>query len=347
MYRLPDIDSLLARLAAPCKVALTFHENPDGDAVGSTLALGEVLRSRGHTVTILSPGPLPHFLGWLPGVEAISCIEKNTPTQQQTEAILQADVICCLDFSQLKRNRPLAAAIQASQAFRLVIDHHAGAETFADLLLCDPQAPSTASLIYWLIRQAGWQELLSPAVATCLYVGIFTDTGSFQHSNTDSLVLRAAADLVERGARPAPIAQQLLGSQSLNKYRFLAHIVQHRLVVMPEERVAFFHVPAKDFIRFPLQPGETAGLANYLLQLQGVWMAVAMLENKGEVRLSCRSLGNCDVARFAQCHFQGGGHPNAAGGVSRLSLQETVDRFMQAVRTDHPCAGCDPLAPPR
>jgi len=313
-------------LGKPVKVVVTTHQRPDADALGSSLGLAAYLGKKGHNVSVISPTEYPAFLHWMKGNnEVIVC----TANLKQKVALLisEAEIIFCLDFSSLDRINDLGDQVRSSNAVKVLIDHHLDPEDFADYVEWDIEAASTAELVFGIIVQMGDKNLIDRDIAESLYAGVMTDTGSFKHSNTTQNALLTAAELVGLGADAGRVAKLIYDSNSLERVKFLGFALSERLTVIEEYRTAFFAISQSDLRKFNSKIGDTEGLVNYALSIEGIRFAALIIDRSEGLKLSFRSIGDFSVNEFAGKHFKGGGHKNAAGGKTSLSLDETVEKF--------------------
>ncbi len=325
-----DISALQAFLAHPRQVVITTHSNPDADALGSSLGLFHFLRKMGHTATVITPTDYPDFLKWMPGNEDVLIYSNDTATR--AKALLnEAEAIFCLDFSDLKRIGALGEVVEKCEGTKILIDHHLNPSPFADLSLHDTAAAATAELIYDMIMAFGAGDKIDSSIVNCLYAGIMTDTGSFKHSNTTAKVHRTVADLIDKGADTAKVSREIYDTNSLNRLRFLGYALNDLLKVNMVKGVAHFVITQKDTQRFNLKSGDTEGLVNYALSIQGIRVAALFKEYPEEIKMSFRSVGDIAVNKFAEDYFSGGGHKNAAGGISNESLTKVLDTFIKLV----------------
>ena len=237
--------------------------------------------------------------------------------------------MCCLDFSAISRLKELGRWVNESTATKLLVDHHIEPEPFADIMIWDTAAAATAQLIYDTIRYLDGPEILDIPMAECLYAGIMTDTGSFRHGNTTPEVHLAVADLMRTGLEVNKVHRMIFDNAPLARIKLLGHVLSNRLQVLPEYRTSYMTLTAAELEKFKSSTGDTEGIVNYGLQIEDVVMTALFIERKGEVKISCRSLGDFSVRDLASAHFNGGGHRNASGGRTTLSLQETVDQFLK------------------
>lgn len=325
-----DINALKAFLDTPKKVIITTHSNPDADALGSSLGLYHFLKGRGHDVDVVTPTDYPQFLHWMQGNEEV-IVYDDTKADRIKTMINQTDLICCLDFNGMGRIKSLGPLVAQSPAKKLLVDHHLNPEEFADFELWDKTAAATAELIYDLILLLDGKEEITVGIAEALYAGIMTDTGSFKHNSTSAKIHRTVAELMDIGVDINRVSRLIYDTNSLNRLRFIGYALMEKLVVDAENKVAYFVINAEEHERFHLKSGDTEGLVNYALSIQGIHIAAIIMERNGEVKMSFRSVGNHAVNDFASQYFSGGGHKNAAGGISDLPLDETVDKFKSLI----------------
>jgi phosphoesterase RecJ-like protein len=327
-----DLSELGQLLANPKKIIITTHQKPDADALGSSLAWCRYLMKKGHTATVITPTDYPQFLEWMQGNDDVIVFSDKTERQCE-QLIKEADVICCLDFNALSRIGKLGELVKEASAKKVLIDHHLAPENFADLNFSDTKAAATAVLIYDLIVGLGDKSFLDIYIAECIYAGIMTDTGSFRHSATDRRVHLIIADLMLFNLDNARIHRLIFDTSTEERLRFLGYALSERLYVLNEFYTAFFTISAKDLERFHSQTGDTEGLVNYALSMEGIVLAILLIEREDGVKLSFRSKGEFSVSEFARRHFNGGGHRNAAGGISDVGFSETVKKLMDILPT--------------
>lgn len=326
------VEELAAFLSIPHKIVITMHRDPDADALGSSLGWGRYLSKKGHEVTIISPTDYSANLRWLPGMEDVLIYENGTQQAICKKKIDQAELICCLDFSVLSRLKDLGKVVQDAGAIKMMIDHHLEPEHFAKWMIWDTQAAATAQLVFALIKELEpgvlVKDLIDEKQAQCLYAGIMTDTGSFRHPNVTPDVHLAVADLMLAGLDTSRIHRLIYDNAPLSRLQFLGYVLSQKLVVLPEFRTAYMVLTEAELARFNSSTGETEGIVNYGLQVENVVMSALFIERKGEVKISFRSVGTFSVRDLASGHFSGGGHKNASGGRSELSITDTVNKFL-------------------
>lgn len=308
------------------RIVITSHTRPDGDAVGSALGLHMYISKLGLHSSVVLPDKFPGFLNWINKSDDI-CIHQETQGKAE-ELIAQADLIFCVDYNQLKRANSLEKPLKESDAVKVMIDHHPEPDNSPfDLLFSYTMMSSTAEIIFHIIKQLNDESNICKHLASALYVGIMTDTGSFRHSSTGRSTFEVAAALVDKGVDIQEIGHRVYDTYSEYRLRLLGFSLSERLVVLPEYSTAYIYLSKDDMERFEYRDGDTEGLVNYGLSVQGINLAALITEKEGEIRLSLRSKVAFSVNNFARKHFNGGGHERAAGGSSGLSLQDTIKRF--------------------
>lgn len=322
-----NINDFREFLKTPQKAVILTHFKPDADALGSSLGLSHYLKKKGHNVTVITPSDYPDFITWMPGNKDVFIFTKEK-SEKAAKFIREAQVIFCLDFSSLNRINDLGEMVRQSSAKKVLIDHHLEPEKFADFEQWDDTAASTAELVFRLIAALGDEELVDADIANCLYAGIMTDTGSFRHSNTTYKVFQIASELVKRGANPYQVSKLVYDTNSIERLRLMGYVLSEKLQVLPEYRTAYVALTSEELKRFGSQTGDTEGLVNYGLSVKGIKLSVLISDRKDNIKLSLRSLGNFSVNDMARNHFSGGGHRNAAGGQTALTLDQTVKKFL-------------------
>ncbi len=327
------IEELLAFLATPQKIIVTMHRDPDADALGSSLGWARYLSGKGHEVTVISPTDYSANLRWLPGMDQVLVFEKSGDNAICKKKIKESTLICCLDFSALSRLKDLGKLVEKSAAPKMVIDHHLEPEDFATYLIWDTKAAATAQLVYQIIKliekDKTPQQMFDLDMAECLYAGIMTDTGSFRHSNVTPEVHYTVAELMLSGLDTSRVHRLIYDNAPLSRLQFLGYVLSQKLTVLKEYRTAYMVLTEEELIRFNSSTGETEGIVNYGLQVENVVMSALFIERKGEIKISFRSVGTFSVRDVASSYFSGGGHKNASGGKSDLSITETVDKFLE------------------
>ncbi len=325
-----EIQELKTLLASPKKIVIIPHKNPDGDAIGSCLGLSHYLKKMNHVVTVISPNSYPDFLKWVPGEKNVLNFDYNV--DKATEIINTADLIFTLDFNDLYRVDNMKPVLETSNTDFIMIDHHQQPGDYAKFTYSDATMSSTCEMVYNFIHFMGHTDKIDADIATCLYVGIMTDTGSFRYSSTTSNTHRVIANLIDKGAKNTDIHNSLYDTNSINKLHLLGCALKN-LVQINELNTAYISLTREELKTYDFKKGDTEGLVNYGLSLQGVKFAVIFIEDIQEnyIKMSLRSKGDFSVNDFARKHFNGGGHINAAGGRSDFSMQETIKKFKEII----------------
>jgi phosphoesterase RecJ-like protein len=280
----------------------------------------------GHEVTVISPTNWAPFLDWMPGVDQVIDFEANK--KEASQIVADADYVFCLDFNILHRTKHLEPIIRDSKALKILIDHHQQPDTPSFAYgISDVKMSSTCEMIYDFIVQSGHSNLINLDIAACLYTGLMTDTGSFRFPSTTASVHKIVAHLKELGLQHAKIHENIYDNSTEGRLKFMGNAFLNRMTVLPEYKTAVMAIPKSDIYKFELKTGDTEGLVNYLLSIEGIKFAAILIDREEERKWSFRSKGNFDVNIFARTHFEGGGHANAAGGRSSKSLDETLNDF--------------------
>jgi len=310
------------------KIVVTAHTKPDADALGSSLGLKHYLELYGHQVSVIMPTDYPSFLNWMPGNDSVMVYTKDK-LGFCDQLINDADFIFCLDFSALNRLDQMEDVVRNAKADIILIDHHLEPEQFSKYTLWSHQAAATAELIYEFIGLMEDESKINVPIAECLYAGIMTDTGSFRHSNTTENVHHIVANLIAKGADNSKIHRLVYDNNSLNRMRFLGFVLSEKLIVLEKQQTAYIALSEEELKKFSSKNGDTEGVVNYALSVAGVELACIMVEKEGVIKMSFRSIGDIPVNTFAKENFEGGGHKNAAGGKSLLSLEDTKNKFLE------------------
>ena len=327
---LEDISTVRSLLSKAQNIVVVPHKNPDGDAIGSCLGLYHFLKQKGLRVQVIAPNDYPRFLKWMPGNDAIMNFEKEN--SQSIEALQKADLIFTLDFNHFSRTGQMESFLKESNADFIMIDHHQGPSAYAKVTYSDVSMSSTCEMVYNFIEKIDQTDSISKDIATCLYTGIMTDTGSFKFSSTTSRTHRVVADLIDKGADNMLIHQRVFDTNSPSRLHLLG-VALKNMVILEEFHTAYTTLSQNELDAHNYKKGDTEGFVNYGLTIEGIKFAVIFIENREEsiIKISFRSVGNFSVNEFARAHFGGGGHTNAAGGKSELTLEKTVKRFTELI----------------
>jgi bifunctional oligoribonuclease and PAP phosphatase NrnA len=315
-------------LAAPKNVAVLSHRNPDGDAIGSALAVRHWLEQDGHSVKVLFPSDFPENLSFLKGSEDVLIWDIEPPSCQI--ALKNCDIFFFVDFNALDRIDKMGEFTKTLPGHRVLIDHHLFPDPIADTVYSRPEASSTCELIYEFITMMGDAQKINTTVAECIYTGIVTDTGSFRHA-TNPRVFRIVAELLERGVDDNRLQNFIFLTQKEKYLRLLGHVLANRFEYLPESRTAILTLTKHDYDYYQIGRGDTEGLVNYPMMMREVALVAFIHEQPSIVKLSLRSKGDFDVQRICKALFNGGGHKNASGGSYHGTLRGAVLKFKEAL----------------
>jgi phosphoesterase RecJ-like protein len=312
-----DISSIKELLSSPKQIVVIPHKNPDGDAIGSTLGLLHYLKQYDHNAVIIAPNDYPNFLKWMPGEANIL---KYDHQKDACDALLiSAELIFTLDFNSLGRIGSMQDAVSSSKGIKIMIDHHQQPDDYAKFMYSDVTMSSTCEMIYNFIDMLEDTDKVTPDIATCLYTGIMTDTGSFRFPSTTSATHKIIGNLIEKGANNSQIHNNIMDTNSYERTQLLGRALSN-LKVIPEYRTAYITLSQEELNTFNFRKGDT----------EGIIFAAIFIESQQDdiIKISLRSKGDFSVNELSRSHFEGGGHTNAAGGKSDLNMSDTIDKFI-------------------
>lgn len=315
-------------LSTPKNIVIVPHRNPDGDAMGSTLGLYHYLKLNNHNAVVIAPNDYPDFLKWLPGDDTV--LKFETQAQKSSSLINNADIIFTLDFNAFHRaGNQMAEVLEPSSALKIMIDHHQQPDDYAKYTYSDVTMSSTCEMVYNFIEMLGDTDKINKEIATCLYVGIMTDTGSFRFAATTSRTHQIIGNLIDKGADNSEIHNNIYDTNSYSRLQLLGRALQN-MKVMPELRTAYTSLSQAELDEFNFKKGDTEGFVNYALSLKDIIFAAIFIESHQDqiIKISLRSKGEFSVNEFSRAHFNGGGHTNAAGGRSEDDMETTINNFI-------------------
>jgi phosphoesterase RecJ-like protein len=325
------IAEIYGELTVPKKIVVTMHQKPDGDAMGSTLGLFHFLKQLGHEVVVISPTNWAAFLNWMPGCKEVMDYEKNSATANQL--INAANWIFCLDFNTLGRTKNMEQVLMTSPAQKILIDHHQEPQVAVFAYgVSDTGKSSTAEMVYDFIVDSGHPDLINSEVAECIYTGVMTDSGSFRFPSTSANVHKLVAFLKDKGLEHSKVHEAIYDNFSENRLRFIGNVLLNRMDIFYEYNTALITIPAADLLKYDVKTGDTEGLVNYPLSIEGIKLAAIIIDRGEERKCSFRSKGDFDVNTFGRTYFGGGGHFNAAGGQTTLPLEQAAAHFVEAMK---------------
>lgn len=322
-----NIKELQRLLSTPKDIVLTSHRNPDGDAIGSTLALYHFFRRQGHSVTMIVPSDFPENLSWMEGIRDMLVYDDDP--EDVKDLFEKKDIVFCLDFNAIDRIDKLGQLfIDKEEIVKVMIDHHLFPEAFPDFTLSDTSASSTCELVFRFIGMLGQLGQIDEVIGECLMTGILTDTGSFKYSTSPRL-FKIVAHLLEVGVDDYKLQDLIFNSMKEKHLRLLGHCLNKRMEILEELHTGIIVLTKSDYKQFDIKRGDTEGIVNFLLKIKNIKVAAFIMEQPTIVKISLRSKGDFSVQEIAQKYFRGGGHKNASGGTSFIGLRPTVRKFKE------------------
>jgi phosphoesterase RecJ-like protein len=313
-------------------ILFVSHINPDGDAIGSQLALYHYLAAKGKHAEMLSPNNLQEFLKWMDGADKINIFIRDR--KKCKKLIEEADLIVMFDFNHSDRLGEAEELVLKSKAKKIIIDHHLDSENFVDIIISDTTKCSTSELLHEIVQEINKEKFLSKPYAEAIYVGIITDTGNFEHGAYSGNTFRIIADIIDFGIEKIRIFNLVYNNFSADRLRLQGLALDRRMVVLPEFRTAYIYLTKTDLLEYNYKKGDTEGFVNMPLSINGIDFTVLFVEKEGFIKLSFRSKGSFSVNDFAKAYFKGGGHLNAAGGEHYDTLENTIEYFLKALKSE-------------
>jgi phosphoesterase RecJ-like protein len=325
-----DITKTEEWLQSSKNIVITSHKSPDGDSIGSSLALYFFLQNMGIKSTICHPDKMPYFLNWLPGGDSILTLEEHK--KDVIENFNTADIIFCLDYNHPSRIGKMGELLTNSIAKKIMIDHHQDPDVnFVDILFSDPANSSTSQLIYELIEKMNKTNLIDEKVGTPMYCGMMTDTGSFRFPSTTFKTHEIIADLIKKGVQNSSVHEKTFDTNSISKLKLNGFALSEKLEIISNSNVAYISLSSEELKKYDYTKGDTEGLVNIALGINGIKMAVFFKEDDGYVKISFRAKGSTYVNILAKENFEGGGHIYAAGGKFDGKLADAIQKFVTVV----------------
>lgn len=326
-----NIDAVRQIVENGRKFVVLAHKNPDGDAVGSTLAMCHFLLSMGKEAVVVLPNVFPAFLSWVPGADAVLFYDKEK--ERCDTAIAEADVLFCLDFNVLSRTGDVCGSLLSSSAKKVLVDHHLQPSDEFDVLVSHPEACSTCELVFRVITALGGVEALNFEMAQCIYTGMMTDTGAFAYASTRKDVYLIIAELLDKGIDKDWIYRKVFYTSSVTRMRLWGYAMYDKLKVYNKYNAALITLSHSELMRFYASKGDAEGLVNQPLQVKGVRFSCFLREESpGKINVSLRSVDDFPCNSVAAEFFNGGGHMNASGGEVYGTMEMAVERFKQALQ---------------
>lgn len=311
------------------KIVITTHLSPDGDAMGSSLALYHYLLDRGKDVRVVVPNAFPYFLKWMNGSDNVVI---NTYIPIVAEQIIKhADLIFCLDFNTLKRIGDLGVNVEQASAKKILIDHHLSPDTDFDVLISYPHISSTSEIVFRLLSQMGEFDKITPVIAECIYTGMMTDTGGFTYNSNEPEIFEIISLLIKRGVDRDIVYNHVSNNYNEQRFRLLGFTLSQRMKVYPESRASLIYLSKEDQKQFTISKGDTEGFVNYPLSIKDIVFSVFIREDDQMVKISLRSQGDFPCNEFAADYFNGGGHLNASGGEFYGEIEDAISLFEEGL----------------
>lgn len=320
-----NIEALRGLIDGAKNVVITCHVSPDGDAIGSSLALKHVLVQLKKDVAVVTPDQCPKSLLFLHGSDTIIPYSVNKSIAENK--IQSADLIFCLDFNSLYRVDKMAEVLNNAIATKVLIDHHLEPEDFAKIIISNPKLSSTCLLLYYALMQLGYLNYISKEVATCIYTGMMTDTGNFSYNSIDSNIYLVIADLINRGIDKDDIYNRIYNTNNESRLRLCGYALSNKMQLYAEHHAALITINQDELNKFNYEKGDTEGLVNIPLSLPGIYYSAFFREDQDYIKISMRSIGDFPVNKICELYFNGGGHKNAAGGEFYGSITEAENLF--------------------
>ncbi len=315
--------------------AIVTHISPDGDAIGSSLALLLFLIGKGKNARVIVPNAFPDFFRWMPMIGSV--VQYDIHKTQAEQILDQAEVICCLDFNGMKRIDALGEAIATrTQARTLLLDHHPFPENGFDLMFSHPEMCATAELIFRFITAIGSLSDINRDCATCIYTGMMTDTGGFTYNSNRSEIFTIISQLLSKGIDKDYIYRRIFNSNSEGRMRLMGYTLYSKMKLYPELRTALIWLSQEELKQFGYVKGDTEGFVNLPLQIKGIIFACFLREDKTMIKVSLRSVGKFSCTEFASKVYNGGGHRNASGGEFYESMEKAIARFEEGLEEFRP-----------
>jgi bifunctional oligoribonuclease and PAP phosphatase NrnA len=324
-----DVQNIKSKLANPQDIVILSHRNPDGDAVGSSMALKLFLEKMHHSVKVILPSEFPTTFSYLFEGSDLPIIF-DLEQQRAFDAIEAASVIFMLDFNSLDRIDKMGEKVMFSRATKILIDHHLDPEPFPDYIISDTAASSTSEMVYLFIKDLGSEKIINAKMGEALLTGIITDTGSFKYS-TRPQTYEIAGALKKLGVDDYSIQNRIFNSLDEKYLKLLGHCLANRMTVLAEHRAAYIYLSKEDYANFTIGRGDTEGIVNYMMMLSNVDIAAFIMEQPNIVKISLRSKNDINVQQLASTHFNGGGHKNASGGSAYAKLEDVIKKFTKVV----------------
>ena len=313
------------------KLSIITHYNPDGDAIGSSLAIYHYFKRLGLNSNVITPNIHPSFLNWIPGIDQINIYEEDP--LKSSKIISESDIIFTMDFNSLERCGELSKKIKDKDKI-VMIDHHQLPENYAVINFSYPKISSTCEIVYNIIENSGKLNLINKEIATCIYLGMMTDTGSFQYNGVNSKTFKIASDLLKKDIKQSDIYNKIYNDNNISKLKLLGKALSN-LKIIKESKTTYMYLKRDNLAGSNYEKGDTEGIVNYGLSLKKIEFSAIFiedLEKKNLIKISFRSKNNFPCNKFAKENFDGGGHINAAGGMYKGKIENAILKFKEKLK---------------
>ncbi|MCL2597742.1 MAG: DHH family phosphoesterase [Paludibacter sp.] len=311
------------------RFVIVSHVGPDGDAIGSALAMSHFLLTLCKQTTVIVPNAFPSYYQWLPGSDKILIYENNK--ELADKKLSEAQVIFVMDLNERRRMNILANAVVDSPAIKIMIDHHLFPDEFAKIIVSYPQIASTSELVFHLICQMGNFSDINLPCAECIFTGMMTDTGGFSYNSNSKDIYEIISELINIGIDKDDIYRKVYNNYSENRMRLTGYAMYRKLKLYPKYHTALITLTRRELEQFNYGTGDAEGLVNLPLSIEGIIFSVFMREESDKIKLSLRSQGTFECNKYAREVFRGGGHINASGGESYKGMQKTILKFEESL----------------
>ncbi|MBP8849976.1 MAG: bifunctional oligoribonuclease/PAP phosphatase NrnA [Breznakibacter sp.] len=311
------------------KIVIIPHKNPDGDSIGASLGLYNLLTQLNKEVDVVMPNRFPAGFDWLPNAKV--CIDFEKETERATKILKGCDLLIFVDFNSIKRLEKLADLIDSLTIHKMMVDHHPYPDDIAQLQISNTAVSSTCELTFDIIRNTPLLDHCNTQVAECFYTGIMTDTAALNHNSSRKETYDIVGELISFKVDKEKIHRNIFHSNSLNRFKLIGYIFSEKLIVLPNVNVAIIPLTKADLEKFDYVDGDTEGFANLPLSIKDIDMSVFIVERSDRVKLSFRSRGKVVVNKFANQYFNGGGHQHAAGAESTMSFDKVLDLLLTEI----------------
>lgn len=339
MNNLPDIseiidseivEKIISYIDNSKKIVITTHLSPDGDAIGSSLALYHFIKNRGKSVKIIVPNSFPYFLKWMDGAQEIEIFDYNPSAG--SKILMNADLIFSLDYNISKRVGEMSPVLESAPATKVMIDHHQSPGNNFDIIVSKPQISSTSELVFRFIYQANCYDEMTKSEAESIYCGMMTDTGGFTYNSADPEIFEIISLLLRKGIDKDTIYSKVFNNYSEERFRLLGFTLSQRMEVYHDMHSALLYLTNEDQSQYKFSKGDTEGFVNYPLSIKGIIFATFIREEEGIIKLSFRSQKSFRCNDFASELFNGGGHINASGGEFYGSLEDAIKIYREGLK---------------